>query len=295
VTQTQRLRRSDELRRRLSDDSVIRAPGVHDGISTRIAEELGFDGLYVSGAATAACLGYPDMGITTADELVAAVRTVRSCAPDLLTVVDVDTGYGGLLQLRRLAEDLAALDVAAIHIEDQGVSRRCGFMTPDCFVEASEMRARIRAAGQQPGGPVVIARSDALPHEGLGATLDRVRAYEQAGAEMIMVNGITAIQELEALAKVAQLPILYNVSGSDRAPDLTDDVARELGVKVVIYPVFAARAAGAGTRALLTAIRNGTDRGAVPMLAFDEYFRLAGWLGAERFENAMRDDAEAAK
>lgn len=278
---------ADGLRSALADDLVLRVPGVYDGISARIAAELGFRALYVSGAATAASHGFPDMSLVTATELTTSVRTVTASAPQAWVVVDIDTGYGGIPSLRRLVAELRALGVAALHVEDQTFPKRCGFMGPETFVSIDDMSARIRAAADQPGGPVVIARSDTLLGEGMAPTLTRVEAYQAAGAEMIMVNGITDVAELTEVAKIARVPLLHNVSGSDRSPDITDDEARQIGVKMVIYPIHAARAAAEAARRMLRVISLGQNRESVPTLTFEEYFRLAGWDEVEQFEQRM--------
>lgn len=272
------------LRTAMNDAIVLRTPGVVDGISARIAAELGFRSLYVSGAGTAASYGFPDMGLITATELTIAVRTVASSAPNTWIVVDIDAGYGGIPSLHRLVTELSALGVAAIHVEDQASPRRCGFMGPENFVSIDEMAARIRAAADQPDGPVVVARSDTLLGQGMSDTLERVEAYQAAGAEMIMVNGITEISELVEVSKIAQVPLLHNVSGSDRSPDITDEQAVELGVKIIIYPIHVARAAGAAARSMLKAIRLRQDRTELSTLSFEEYFRLSGWDAVEQLE-----------
>lgn len=279
---------ADRLRAELARPGVLVAPGVSDGISARLAARLGFPALYVSGAGTAAALGFPDMSLMTGSELVAAARTVTMCAPGALTVVDIDTGYGGLATLRRVVTELAAARVAAVHVEDQPFPKKCGYLEPEPCVPIEEMVWRIRAALATDGHPVVIARTDALLGQGMAETLSRVEAYQAAGAEMIMVNGISEIGELAEIATVCRLPMLHNVSGSDRTPDVPAGQADELGVKIVIYPIQVARAAAAGAEAMLTAIRDRADRSRVPNVGFAEFFALAGWDDATAFEDAAR-------
>lgn len=279
----------DSLRAELAGHAVLRAPGVSDGITARLAAELGFRALYVSGAGTAASYGFPDMSLMTATELLSGVRTIASSAPGAYVVVDVDTGYGGLGSLRRMVRELASLGVAAIHVEDQPFPKKCGYMEPDPCVPIAEMAARIAAAAEPVRGPVVVARTDALLGQGMAETLARVRAYQEAGAEMIMVNGITDKAELETIAEACRVPMLHNVSGSDRSPDVSDVEARSWGIKIVIYPIQVARAAAAAAREMLTAIARGEDRASVPALSFAEYFRLAGWDEVSQFEQRIRE------
>lgn len=279
-----------DLRAELATDVVLRAPGVNDGIGARLAAELGFRALYVSGAGMAASHGLPDMSVMTATELLAGVRTITASAPGAYVVVDVDTGYGGLPSLRRMVSELGRLGVAAIHVEDQPFPKKCGYMEPDPCVPIAEMAARIAAAGSV-GGPVVIARTDALLGNGMAEALARVRAYQEAGAEMIMVNGITDAAELKTIAEACQVPMLHNVSGSDRSPDVSDADARSFGVRIIIYPIQVARAAAAAAQAMLQVIARGGDRASVPALSFEEYFRLAGWDEVAQFEQRIRRSA----
>jgi 2-methylisocitrate lyase-like PEP mutase family enzyme len=276
------------LRAELAADVVLRAPGINDGIGARLAAELGFRALYVSGAGMAASYGLPDMSVMTATELLAGVRTITASAPGTYVVVDVDTGYGGLPSLRRMVSELGRLGVAAIHVEDQPFPKKCGYMEPDPCVPIGEMTARIAAAAEPAGGPVVIARTDALLGHGMAEALARVRAYQEAGAEMIMVNGITDVAELKTIAEACQLPMLHNVSGSDRSPDVSDADARSFGVKIIIYPIQVARAAAAAAQTMLQVIARGGDRASVPALSFEEYFRLAGWDEVAQFEQRVR-------
>ena len=147
------------------------------------------------------------------------------------------------------------------------------------------MLNRLEAARAADSGLVLIARTDALLTEGLPAAIERALAYSSAGVDLVMVNGITAIEELEQIAAAVDTPLLYNVSGSDRSPDLDLTSAHRYGVRLVIYPIQAARAAAYAANAYLASI---LGRGQRPVLMpFPEYMDLAGWADAVAYETAV--------
>lgn len=272
------------LRALLAAGAPVRCPGVEGGIAARLAAAHGFDAVYVSGAGTAATHGLPDMGLLSLTELCASVHVVAS-ASGLPTVVDADTGFGEGYALRRAMLELRAAGAAAVHIEDQRVPRRCGYLTSEPCVPVPEMLNRLEAARAADSGLVLIARTDALLTEGLPEAIERARAYAAAGVDLVMVNGITAIAELEQIAAAVGTPLLYNVSGSDRSPDLDLASARRLGVSLVIYPIQAARAAAYAVNSYLASI--GTGDGRPELMPFGEYMDHAGWSAAVAYENAV--------
>ena len=272
------------LRALLDTGAPVRCPGVDGGIAARLAAAHGFDAVYVSGAGTAAAHGLPDMGLLSLTELCASVHVVAQ-ASGRPTVVDADTGFGEGYALRRAMLDLRAAGAAAVHIEDQRVPRRCGYLTSEPCVPVPEMLNRLEAARAADSGLVIIARTDALLTEGLAAAIERASAYASAGIDLVMVNGITAIEELEQLAAAVDTPLLYNVSGSDRSPDLDLASARRLGVRLVIYPIQAARAAAYAVNAYLGSILGRDQR--PELMPFAEYMDYAGWADALAFESAV--------
>lgn len=265
------------------------APGVYDGLSARLAARHGFGAVYVSGAGTAAALGQPDMSVTGLAELLAATRTAARSS-GLPVIVDADTGFGGPAAVRNTAAELAAAGASAIHLEDQPFPRRCGYLTAEPAIELGEMLIRLEAARSGAGEMLVIARTDTLLVEGIEVAIDRARRYREAGAEMIMVNGITALAELERVAAECGGSLLYNVSGSDRSPQLPAEAARRLGVAIVIHPIQAARAAAAAADGYLAALAG--KGGQVPLMPFREYMDLAGWAESESFERRLREPGE---
>ena len=275
---------AETLRRRLASPRPIVCPGIADGVAAHIAAARGFEALYVSGAGTAATRGLPDMGLLTLTELVDTVRVIAH-ASGLPVVVDADTGFGDAVAIRRTLAELADAGAAAIQLEDQPFPRRCGYLTSEPPVPLDQMLGRLAAARAAGTGLVLIARTDALLTEGFHSAVERAVAYRDAGADLVMVNGIRSLEELEQLAEVLHFPQLYNVSGSDRSPILDLAIAERLNVRIVIYPIQAARAAALAVDAYLSSLTLG--RSAPDLMGFEEFMDHAGWSEARNFEDSV--------
>jgi 2-methylisocitrate lyase-like PEP mutase family enzyme len=274
----------DRLRDLLAAGGPVVCPGVEGGLAARLAAAHGFAAVYVSGAGTSAARGLPDMGLLGLSELCGEVHLVAT-ASGLPVIVDADTGYGEGYALRRTMQELRAAGAAGVHIEDQRVPRRCGYLTSEPCVPVPEMLTRLEAARSADSGLVLIARTDALLTEGLSSAIDRAVAYGDAGVDLIMVNGITTLDELAQIAERVHAPLLYNVSGSDRSPDLDTETARRYGVAVVIYPIQAARAAAHAVNNFLSSLRGSAP--SPDLMPFAEYMDLAGWTAALDYEASV--------
>ena len=249
--------------------------------------------MYVSGAGTAAARGFPDMSVLSLSELVDAVEVAaRVSAADV--IVDLDTGYGGAPTIRHAMRALESAGAAAVHIEDQSFPRRCGYLTSEPCVPIEEMQARLHAAQASETDLVLVARTDALLTEGVEAAIVRAIAYKEAGAELLMINGIRTLDELRLIADaIDRSPQLYNVSGSDRSPAPTKQLARELGVAVMIYPIQAARAAALAVENFLGHLAQDPVVATDELLGFSRYMDLAGWADANAFEEMLAADPES--
>lgn len=283
----------ERLRRLMSSAPPVIAPGVSDGVTAALAGRAGFDCIYVSGAGTAAARGLPDMSVMSLTELTDAVRTLTA-ASGCDAIVDLDTGYGGAVTIRRAMRDLAGAGAAAVHLEDQDFPRRCGYLTTDAPVAPSEMVARLDAARAAGTDVMVIARTDALLTEGLDSAVDRARRYAEAGAEAVFVNGLRDLDELSRVLDEVGAPVVYNVSGSDRSPFLTRRQAAEMGVAVVIHPIQAARAAALAAARYLADLAGDRPPDPGGLMPFEQFMDLAGWGDASRFEASLAPGAEEA-
>ncbi|EQD52956.1 2-methylisocitrate lyase, partial [mine drainage metagenome] len=193
-------------------------------LSAMLIERRGFESVYVSGAMLAAELGLPDVGLTTASEVAQRSGQIARVTA-LPVVVDADTGFGGPVNVARSVALLEDAGVAALHLEDQVSPKRCGHLGGKAVVERAEALQRIRAAVGARRDPnlLVIARSDARAVEGLDATLDRLRAYVDAGADAVFPEALLGAGEFAAARAAIDVPILVNMTEFGRGESLRVD------------------------------------------------------------------------
>lgn len=229
-------RTTRKLRELLARPGTLLAPFTYDGFTARIAQEAGFDAVYMSGFGTSMSKGMPDVGLLSQTEMVqnAAYITAAVSVP---VIADADTGYGNAINAGRTIREYERAGVAGVHIEDQVAPKRCGFFEGKQVIDAGEAAAKIRAAVEARSDDdfVVIARSDALAVNGWDDTERRCRAYREAGADLIFVDGVRTLDDLRELTRrLGDLPLMYN--GEEPPAEVS-----ALGVKVQIHrgPVFA--------------------------------------------------------
>ena len=200
------------LRQLLAADGLIVAPFIMNALHARIAESVGFDAVYMTGAGTSAEKGFPDVGLLTMTEMTANARYIAN-AVDIPVICDADTGYGNALNMQRTVREYEAAGVAAIHIEDQVFPKKCGFFEGKQVVPMEEHIQKIRAALDARTDPdfVIIARCDAYAVTGWDDTVRRCRAYREAGADLVFVDGIKSMEDLELYARdLPDMPRMYN-------------------------------------------------------------------------------------
>lgn len=200
------------LRQLLSAEGLIVAPFIMNALHARIAESVGFDAVYMTGAGTSAEKGFPDVGLLTMTEMTANARYIAN-AVDIPVICDADTGYGNALNVQRTVREYEAAGVAAIHIEDQVFPKKCGFFEGKQVVPMEEHIQKIRAALDARTDPdfVIIARCDAYAVTGWDDTVRRCRAYRDAGADLVFVDGIKSAADLELYARdLPDMPRMYN-------------------------------------------------------------------------------------
>ena len=200
------------LRQLLAAEGLIVAPFIMNALHARIAESVGFDAVYMTGAGTSAEKGFPDVGLLTMTEMTANARYIAN-AVDIPVICDADTGYGNALNVQRTVREYEAAGVAAIHIEDQVFPKKCGFFEGKQVVPMEEHIQKIRAALDARTDPdfVIIARCDAYAVTGWDDTARRCRAYRDAGADLVFVDGIKSTEDLELYARdLPELPRMYN-------------------------------------------------------------------------------------
>jgi 2-methylisocitrate lyase-like PEP mutase family enzyme len=231
MTQAARFR---ELLRR---DGMVVAPGAYDCITARLIERAGFEAVYMTGAGTAATLGYPDFGIVTMSEMVANAGRIAA-AVGLPVIADADTGYGNELNVVRTVREYETVGVAGIHIEDQSFPKKCGHLDDKEIVPREDWLAKIRAAAAARHSPdfLVIARTDACAVAGLDEAVERANMAIAAGADMAFVEAPQTIEEVAAVPRLVDGPCLLNVVRGGKTPEVDLRDAGAMGYKLAIVP-----------------------------------------------------------
>lgn len=287
--------RRARLRALLDAGTPVLAPGAYDALSARLVEQAGFDVVYMTGfGTTAGLLGRPDVGLLGGAEMAAHAGRLAD-AVDLPLIADADTGYGNPLNVIRTVRDYERAGVAALHLEDQVMPKRCGHLAGKQVVPAAEMVAKVRAAVDARTDPdlLVIARTDAAAVDGLDAAIDRARRFADAGADLLFVEAPTSERDVETVATaLAGHRLVFNWAEGGRTPPLPRDRLAELGFALVLFPVGTLLAATAGMRELLERLRaEGTPASLVDRLGgLDAFAELAGLGEVRELEQRYRAD-----
>ena len=233
-----------ELRNAISNGKLLMMPGAHSPIIARIIEELGFDGLYISGAALSAELALPDIGLTSFSEVTQRGRQIARVS-DLPAIIDADTGFGEALNVARTVQEFEELGLAGCHIEDQITNKRCGHLDNKILVEPEVMVQKIKAAVEvkKDQNFMIMARTDAKGVEGLTASIDRAKAYVDAGADAIFPEALAEPKEYEKFRTEIKVPLLANMTEFGKTPLYSKIQLQEFGYNIAIYPVTSLRLA----------------------------------------------------
>jgi 2-methylisocitrate lyase-like PEP mutase family enzyme len=231
--------KASELRALLRQDGIVTAPGAYDCITARMVEQAGFKAVYMTGAGTAATLGYPDYGLVTMSEMVQNASRIAA-AVKAPVIADADTGYGNELNVVRTVREYEQCGVAGIHIEDQGFPKKCGHLENKVVVSLEDYLAKIRAAAAAKRNRdfLLIARTDARAVLGFEEAIRRANASLEAGADMAFVEAPESLEEVRAVPGLVHGPCLLNVVWRGKTPDVTLDDAQAMGYKLAILPVL---------------------------------------------------------
>jgi 2-methylisocitrate lyase-like PEP mutase family enzyme len=237
---------SQALARRLAEHRVLLAPGVYDALTALLAEQAGFEALYLSGASIAYTrLGRSDIGLTTFSEVedVLARITERVRVP---VIVDADTGFGNALNVQRTVRGFERAGAAMIQLEDQTFPKRCGHLDGKAVVPVSEMQGKLHAAldARADAGTLVLARTDALAVEGLEAALDRAEAYLDCGVDALFIEALRTPEQMDAACRrfAQRVPLLANMVEGGKTPVQSADELGARGFRIAIFPGGTARA-----------------------------------------------------
>ena len=240
------MRSSMSLKTRLTQPTPVLAPGIYDALTALVAEQAGFEALYLSGASIAYTrLARSDIGLTTATEVADTLAriTERVRTP---VIVDADTGFGNALNTQRTVRAFERAGAAMIQLEDQTFPKRCGHLDGKGVVPAAEMCGKLRAAldGRHSEDTLILARTDALAVEGFEAALDRAEAYLACGVDALFIEALrTPEQMAQACTRFAgRIPLLANMVEGGKTPIQSADELGRIGFRIVIFPGGTARA-----------------------------------------------------
>jgi 2-methylisocitrate lyase-like PEP mutase family enzyme len=281
-----------KLRTLLKGPGMLVVPGAGTPLDLRLIEQTGFNIGYMSGYG-AACIRYgvPDIGLVGYGELEDTVRAMRQVTTIPL-IVDCDTGYGDIANVKRTVEGMESLGVAGIQLEDQVWPKKCGHMAGK-FVEPREIALRkIKAAVNTRQNPdlLIIARTDARGPLGMEEALDRAKMFMDVGADMIFVDGPKSIAELEQICRADIGPQMANMSETGLTPILSAKELEEIGFKLTIWPSTTSRIAVRQISNFLDDLhRTGDSRSWLDRMAsLEETNQKLGLMDAVQFENVVK-------
>jgi methylisocitrate lyase len=252
-----------DLLKALKSGKLLQFPGAFNPLCAQLIERKGFDGIYISGAVMSADLCLPDIGIATMTEFAERGHQIGRVT-DLPTIIDIDTGFGEPMAAARSVRTMEEMGISACHIEDQESPKRCGHLDGKEVVDVDTMVKRVKAAAEAKRDPnfVLIARSDARAVEGLDKAIDRMKAYVDAGADMIFPEAMQNEKEFETVRKAIKVPMLANMTEFGKSRLLNKKELESLGFNLVIYPVTTLRLAmGAVDRGLDRILKDGDQNG----------------------------------
>jgi 2-methylisocitrate lyase-like PEP mutase family enzyme len=227
------------LRKRLTKDDILIAPGVYDGLTANLATDAGFEALYLSGAAVAYTrLGRPDIGLTTASEMADTMALIAD-RTDLPVIMDADTGFGNALNARRTMQSYERAGAAALQVEDQSYPKKCGHLSDKSLIPMSEMVGKIAAmADARRHDTLIVARTDAIAVEGFEAAIDRAGCYIDAGADVLFIEAPRNSDELGKIAQTykGRVPLLANMVEGGATPISSATDLQAMGFDIVIFP-----------------------------------------------------------
>ncbi|MCP4683157.1 MAG: isocitrate lyase/PEP mutase family protein [Desulfobacterales bacterium] len=268
------------LRTLFSTGNIVVAPGAHDALTARVSEMTGFPAVYMTGYGQAAShLGGPDVGLLSLTEMVDRARNMAACV-DIPVIADADTGFGNAINVIRTVREYESAGVAAIQLEDQVSPKKCGHMLGCDVIPKNEMVGKIQAAvdTRKDDGLMIIARTDARTVFGIDEALERGRAYEEAGADIIFIESPENIEEMKRINEVINIPTLANMVEGGRTPLLKNNELATIGFDLVIYPTASTYMTSKAMLQLMEHLmKEGSTQGLMDhMLTFSEFNELIG-------------------
>ena len=251
-----------KLQQAMREEQPLQMVGTINAYSALLAQNAGFKAIYLSGAGVANhSLGLPDLAMTTLNDVCEDIRRISySC--DLPLIADADTGWGNAFMVARTVKEMRKAGASGCHIEDQVASKRCGHRPGKEIVSVNEMNDRIKAAvDAREDDFTIIARTDALAVEGLEKSIDRARTYIDSGADIIFAEALTDLDQYKTFTDSINAPVLANLTEFGMTPLYTVEEMRDVGIKIILYPLSAARSmANAAMKTYESIKQDGTQK-----------------------------------
>ncbi|MCX7632478.1 MAG: methylisocitrate lyase [Turneriella sp.] len=276
------------LKRLLAENRILQIPGAHDALTGLLAKKLGFQALYVSGAAFSAARAMPDIGYFTLSELADYVRQLYQVT-GLPLIVDVDTGFGEVVHLPRTVRELEVAGAAMIQMEDQKLPKKCGHLEGKELVSADDMCRKIEAVVRTRKNLLLLARTDAHAIYGIEEAIRRAKMYVSAGADAIFPEALGSEQEFRQFAAEIQVPLLANMTEFGKTPYFTAQQFADWGYRMVIYPVTSLRAQmKAVERVFRTILEQGSQKSELANLQTrQELYELIDYAAYSAFDEGV--------
>lgn len=276
------------FRAAIAAEKPLQIIGAINAYHAMLAKQSGFKAIYLSGGGVAAAsLGLPDLGISTLEDVLIDVRRITD-AVDTPLLVDIDTGFGGAFNIARSIRNIEKAGAAAVHIEDQISTKRCGHRPNKAIVSLTEMVDRVKAAvdARTDENFVIMARTDALAVEGLQSAIDRASACVEAGADMIFPEAMTELGMYQQFVDAVKVPVLANITEFGSTPLFTVDELASADVSMVLYPLSAFRAMNQAALNVYDAVRqDGTQKNVIDSM--QTRMALYDHLGYHAFEEKL--------
>ena len=285
-----------KIKQRIEAGEFICAPGTQDMVSALVAKDLGFDAVYASGYwMVASALGLPDAGIATYTQMLDRISTLAKTVGDSAAIIaDADTGYGGLLNVRETIRGYEAAGVQVIQIEDQQFPKKCGHTPNKKVVTTKEMVTKIKVAKEACSSPdtLISARTDVYQSQGYDGALERVKAFADAGADIVFPEGLTSKQEMRDLCAAVDKPVMINMADGTDTPIMSSKELQEIGFSIAIFPGTSTLAAtSAMYKALSHLKQHGTSQSEdVELYDFQKFCRLIGFEDIWEFDRRWADE-----
>jgi len=276
------------FRQAIKQERPLQVIGAINAYHAKLAEKTGYKAIYLSGGGVAAgSLGIPDLGISTLEDILIDIRRITDVTT-LPMLVDIDTGFGGALNIARTIRAVEKAGAAAVHIEDQVQAKRCGHRPNKAIVSQAEMVDRIKSAvdAKQDNNFVIMARTDALAVEGLESAIDRACACVNAGADMIFPEAINDLATYKKFTGAVDVPVLANITEFGATPLFTIAELKSVNIAIALYPLSAFRAMNKAALNVYQSVRkNGTQREVVDQMQTRE--ELYDYLDYHTYEQRL--------